>query len=48
MYILIGMSIIGMVLALSGTGRKGRQNLMNFWSTRSIKLDDYDAEQKKY
>lgn len=46
MYIFVGMSIIGLVIALSGAGRKGRQNLINYWATRRVKLDDYDAEQK--
>jgi len=46
MYIVFGFIMISFVLYLMPLGRKGRRTQSEYWTTRKIKLDDYDKEQK--
>lgn len=46
MYIMTAFLIIAIVINLTPLGKKGRDKVMNFWSTRKVTLDDYDEEQK--
>lgn len=46
MYVAVGLLVIAIVLNFTPVGKKGRDNLISYWSTRKVKLDDYDAEQK--
>ena len=46
MYVAVGLLVIAIVLNFTPLGKKGRDNLISYWSTRKVKLDDYDEEQK--
>lgn len=46
MYVTVTMIVVGLVLAFTPVGRKGRNHVQNYWMTRKVSLDDYDAERK--
>lgn len=46
MYLIFGMLMVGVVVYLLPLGRKGRKIQTDYWTTKKIKLDDYDEEEK--